>query len=241
MGAQRVQIGTLGAMLTCNMNAADKAPPHGMPLRKDGLQDDAHIDASPDEMAQPADHWHVDGRHCPPLAMQQDDLAHTAARPATLASQHRFHHHESPGTASQPRSSPEQALDATAEAPLAFAPHTSFDPKGSSSPDMNSPLSLHRSVRAYNKPHGSATKHALASSWDAEAWRKEQEAAFEAEIALQGQHMLSIVGTEWNALGAARTQEAQEALTALRDTEAKLNRVRPADKRPCCHALANAH
>lgn len=61
--------------------------------------------------------------------------------------------------------------------------------------------------------------------WDAKQWREEQEALFEAEMAMQSQQMLSIIGTEWASQGAARAQAVDETMVELRAVESKLSKV----------------
>ena len=66
------------------------------------------------------------------------------------------------------------------------------------------------------------------SGWDAAGWRREQEALFEADMDLQAQQRLSVLGTEWGSQNARRVQELTDALAALRDTETALGKVRVA-------------
>ena len=69
--------------------------------------------------------------------------------------------------------------------------------------------------------------------WDAQQWRQEQEALFEAEMAMQSQQMLSIIGTEWANQGATRAQAVDDALQELRGVESKLSKVRAARWTEC--------
>jgi hypothetical protein len=67
---------------------------------------------------------------------------------------------------------------------------------------------------------------ASTGAWHEEAWLKEQEALFEAEMATQSHQRREIIGTEWGAHSAQRTADLNAALAAIRNTEGRLLQVR---------------
>jgi hypothetical protein len=215
---QPAQIGTLNAMLTFSSlpsSVVAAAQARQLPAWH-AVQHSPHsghiaASVSPTRLAPPdAHHGHVPGGAQPQQSATAEQTAHHAAlAPAEV--QHA-------GTVS---------LSSSAEAPLAFAPATSPVQAHQRWPAQPAQDSAHCRQEGEHSTRAplAASAPARRSSWDGEAWRQEQEAIFEADMATQSQQMLSIIGTEWSAQSAQRAQELSETLAKLRDTEAQLGKV----------------
>jgi hypothetical protein len=109
-------------------------------------------------------------------------------------------------------------------------------PQPSSTADaiLSRDASLHNGVLLAGAGHEQRTGAAAgvtgdgaeaAEAWNAESWRSEQEALFDAETATQSQQRRGIIGTEWSSNNIQRTADLNEALTALCNAESQLLKV----------------